>query len=57
MSENKINPDKFLEYVHDIDLSIINKNLKLNRTLKKSMEQNISLQTVLLSMLKVFFKN
>jgi len=23
MSENKINPDKFLEYVHDIDLSII----------------------------------
>ena len=35
MSENKINPDKFLEYVHDIDLSIINKNLKLNRALKK----------------------
>ena len=35
MSENKTNPDKFLEYVHDIDLSIINKNLKLNRALKK----------------------
>ena len=35
MLENKINPEKFLEYVHDIDLSIIKKNLKLNSTLKK----------------------
>ena len=35
MLENKINPEKFLEYVHDIDLSIIKKNLKLNSALKK----------------------
>ena len=35
MLENKINPRKFLEYVHDIDLSIIKKKLKLNKALQK----------------------
>ena len=35
MKKHNINAERFLEFVHDIDYSFLNKNEKLNNELKK----------------------
>ena len=57
MLNHNINPEKFLDYVHDIDFSIVKPDNELNDLIKKIPEKKIILTNANISYLKKILKN
>ena len=57
MLNHNINPEKFLDYVHDIDFSIVKPDNELNDLIKKIPEKKIIFTNANISYVKKILKN